>query len=89
MEKIFNSFSMIFGTIGGLIVSFLGGWDGLAITLITLMGLDYATGVLKAIYNKQLSSEIRYKRNYKKSTNIDSSWNCSTLRNEFRSSCGT
>lgn len=61
MEKIFNSFSMVFGAIGGLIVSFLGGWDGLAVTLVTLIALDYITGVLKAIYSKELSSEIGVK----------------------------
>lgn len=61
MEKLFNSISMFFGVIGGAIVSFLGGWDGIAITLITLIILDYVTGVLKAIYNKELSSEIGIK----------------------------
>lgn len=87
MEKLFNTISMIVGIIGGSIVSFLGGWDGLAITLITLMGLDYITGVLKAIYTKQLSSEIRNKGDNKKSTNTYSRRNCSTFRNEFRRSC--
>lgn len=61
MEKLFNNISMIFGLIGGAIVSFLGGWDGIAITLVTLIILDYITGVLKAIYNKELSSEIGIK----------------------------
>lgn len=61
MDKLFNSISIGFGVIGGLIVSFLGGWDGLAITLVSLMSLDYITGVLKAIYNKELSSEIGIK----------------------------
>lgn len=61
MEKLFNSISMFFGVIGGAIASFLGGWDGIAITLITLIILDYVTGVLKAIYNKELSSEIGIK----------------------------
>lgn len=61
MEKLFNDISIAFGVVGGIIVSFLGGWDGLAITLVTLIGLDYITGVLKAIYNKELSSEIGIK----------------------------
>lgn len=89
MEKIFNNFSIAIGTIGGLIVSFLGGWDGLAILLVSFMGLDYITGVLKAIYNKELSSEIRHKRNNTKSANTYSSRYSSTLRNKFRSSSST
>lgn len=87
MEKLFNTISMIVGVIGGSIVSFLGEWDGLAILLVSFMGLDYITGVLKAIYNRQLSSEIRHKRNNKKSINTYSCRNCSTFRNEFRRSC--
>jgi len=60
MEKLFNTISMIFGIVGGLLVNFLGGWDGLAILLVAFIVLDYLTGILKAIYNKKLSSEIRY-----------------------------
>lgn len=66
MEKIFNTISIILGIIGGAIVTFLGGWDGLVFTLISLMGLDYVTGILKAIYNKKLSSEIGSKGIIKK-----------------------
>lgn len=66
MEKLFNSFSMAVGTIGGLIVSFLGGWDGLAIVLVAFIVLDYFTGILKAIYTKHLSSEIGIKGIIKK-----------------------
>ncbi len=58
MEKLFNTFSIVGGTIGGLIVSFLGGWDKLAITLVAFIVIDYFTGILKAIFNRQLSSEI-------------------------------
>ena len=58
MEKLFNTFSVIVGTIGGLIVSFLGGWDELAMTLVAFIVIDYFTGILKAIFNRQLSSKI-------------------------------
>ncbi len=61
MEKLFNSISIYFGIIGGLIINFLGGWDGLAATLVGLAVADYITGVLKAIHNKELSSEIGIK----------------------------
>lgn len=66
MEKMFNSISVAFGVIGGLIVSFLGGWDGLAITLVSFIVLDWITGLLKAIYNKNLSSYTGFKGIIKK-----------------------
>ena len=61
MEKLFNAISVLFGIIGGLFVSFLGGWDGLIATLVGLALTDYITGVLKAIHNRELSSEIGIK----------------------------
>jgi len=66
MEKMFNSISVVFGVIGGLIISFLGGWDGLAITLVSFIVLDWITGLLKAIYNKNLSSYTGFKGIIKK-----------------------
>lgn len=61
MEKYFNEISVGFGLIGGFICKFLGGWDMLLKAIIVLVVLDYATGLLKAIYNKSLSSEIGFK----------------------------
>ena len=66
VEKIFNWISVTFGTIGGLLVSFLGGLDKLLYALLILIVLDYITGILKAIYNKKLSSEIGFKGIIKK-----------------------
>ena len=66
MEKIFNWISIIGGTVSGLAVSFFGGLDKIMIALLVLIVLDYATGILKAIYNKQLSSEIGFKGIIKK-----------------------
>ena len=39
----------------------IGGVDGLFITLMTMIVLDYFTGVLVAIIKKKLSSEVGYK----------------------------
>lgn len=61
MEKIFNAISVIGGTVGGLAVSFFGGMDKIMWALLILIVLDYITGLLKAIYNKELSSEIGFK----------------------------
>lgn len=49
------------------VVSYLfGGMDVLLIVLITLLVIDYLTGLLAAIYNKKLSSEIGFKGIVKK-----------------------
>lgn len=66
MEKLFNALSMILGVIGGFICNWLGGLDLLLKTIILLVILDYITGVIKGIYEKNLSSEIGFKGILKK-----------------------
>jgi len=61
MTKIFNSFSVVGGIVGGFLCDFLGGWDVILKALVALVILDYVTGVLKAIYTKTLSSSIGFK----------------------------
>lgn len=61
MEKLFNWISLVFGVIGGFIANIIGGIDGIMIALISLVILDYITGVIKAIANKELSSEIGFR----------------------------
>lgn len=61
MEKIFNWISVAAGLIGGIIANALGGFDGIMIALISVIVLDYLTGIVKAIYTKKLSSEIGFK----------------------------
>ena len=61
MEKYFNEISVGFSLIGGFICKFLGRWDMLLKAIVILVVLDYVTGLLKAIYNKSLSSEIGFK----------------------------
>ena len=60
MEKIFNAISIISGIVGGLCVNIFGGWDAMLWALVTCMILDYISGVIKAVYNKELSSEIGF-----------------------------
>lgn len=57
MAKYFNAISNLGAFFGGLIVYLLGGWDTLIIVLLCLMCLDYMTGLLKGLYNKDLSSK--------------------------------
>lgn len=66
MERLFNWISVLAGALGGIAVKLLGGWDALIITLITLVVFDYITGFIKAVYTKELSSEIGYKGIIKK-----------------------
>lgn len=61
MEKLFNWISVVAGVIGGVIANALGGFDGIVVALISVVILDYLTGVVKAIYTKKLSSEIGFK----------------------------
>ena len=66
MDKLFNWISVAGGVIGGFLAYWLGGWDVLLKTIVFLAVLDYITGCIKAIYNKQLSSEIGFKGLLKK-----------------------
>ena len=60
-----KSFWLIIQTVllglGGWIGYFLGGCDGFLIALLVLVTIDYITGVVCAIYDKKLSSEIGFK----------------------------
>ena len=48
-------------TLGALLGGFLGGKDGLLYALLVLIILDYITGVLNAIDQRELSSAVGYK----------------------------
>lgn len=66
MEKMFNFISAIGGLVGGFIVSLFGGWDAMLYTILLFTSLDYFTGILKAVYKKELSSAIGFKGIVKK-----------------------
>lgn len=66
MEKLFNWISIAFGFVGGFFSYWLGGWDILLKTIVFLAVVDYITGLIKAVYLKQLSSEIGFKGLLKK-----------------------
>lgn len=51
----------MFAVVGAFIGSFFGGMDGLLYTLVALMVIDYITGVVVAIVEERLSSEIGFK----------------------------
>lgn len=66
MEKIFNAWSVIAGILGGLMISLFGGFDTILKVLLVMITLDYLTGIIKAVYNKQLSSNVGFKGLLKK-----------------------
>lgn len=66
MDKLFNQLSIIIGVIGGVLTYWLGGWDVLLKTIVFLAMADYATGWIKGIYLKMLSSEIGFRGLLKK-----------------------
>ena len=66
MSKLFNSTSIYTGLAGGLFFYAFGGWDILLKTIIFLAITDYITGWMKAIYTKELSSEIAFRGIIKK-----------------------
>lgn len=66
MEKYFNNISIIIGIIGGFFASLFGGFDLLLKTILFLAIMDYVTGWIKGIYEKNLSSEVGFRGILKK-----------------------
>ena len=52
--------------IGGWLGYVLGGIDGLLIALVVFITIDYITGIMCAVIDKKLSSEIGFKGIFKK-----------------------
>ena len=57
---------MVFAAIGGWLGWFLGGTDGFLYALIAFVVIDYITGIMCAIVDHKLSSEIGFKGIFKK-----------------------
>ena len=61
MKEFWNTIQLIFTVIGGWLGYFLGGCDGLLYALIAFVVIDYITGVMCAINDKTLSSEVGFR----------------------------
>ena len=61
MKEFWNTIQLIFAAVGGWLGHFLGGCDGLLYALIAFVAIDYITGVMCAISDKTLSSEVGFK----------------------------
>ena len=66
MKEFWSMIQLIFTALGGWLGYFLGGCDGLLYALIAFVVIDYITGVMCAIINKQLSSEVGFKGIFRK-----------------------
>ena len=61
MKEFWNSIQFVFAAIGGWLGYFLGGCDGLLYALLLFVICDYITGVLCAVSDKKLSSEVGFR----------------------------
>ena len=61
MKEFWNTIQFVIAGIGGWLGYFLGGCDGLLYALLAFVAADYLTGVMCAISDKSLSSEIGFK----------------------------
>ncbi len=61
MKEFWNMIQFVFTMIGGWLGYFLGGCDGLLYALIAFVVIDYITGVMCAVSDHTLSSEVGFK----------------------------
>lgn len=61
MKEFWNAIQMVLAAVGGWLGYFLGGCDGLLIALVVFAAVDYVTGVMCAVVDKKLSSEVGFK----------------------------
>ena len=60
MKTILNHLPEVFAVIGSVLGFLLGGFDGYLYTLLGFILIDYLTGIMAAIANRQISSEIGF-----------------------------
>ncbi|MDY3368951.1 phage holin family protein, partial [Zhenhengia yiwuensis] len=66
MKGFIENIQMMFATVGCFLGWFLGGVDGFMYALVTFVVLDYVTGLMVAILEQRLSSEVGFKGIFKK-----------------------
>ena len=66
MKDVVNTMQYVFAAMGGAVGAVLGGFDGFLYALIVFVAVDYATGVMVGILNKELSSRIGFRGIFKK-----------------------
>lgn len=66
MKEFWNLIQMVFTMIRGWLEYFLGGWDGLLFALVVFVAMNYITEIMCAVADKRLSSEVGFKRIFRK-----------------------
>lgn len=66
MKAVVNTMQYVFAAMGGAVGAVLGGFDGFLYALIVFVAVDYATGVMVGILNKELSSRVGFRGIFKK-----------------------
>lgn len=66
MKNILNTLQLIFTALGGYVGWFLGGVDGFMYALIIFVVIDYVTGLMVAVLERKLSSEVGFRGIFKK-----------------------
>ncbi len=61
MKEFWNMVQLVFAAVGGWLGYFLGGCDGLLIALVVFVVVDYVTGVMCAVSDKELSSKVGFR----------------------------
>lgn len=61
MKEFWNMIQVVFTMLGGWIGYFVGECDGLLYALLAFVAIDYITGVMCAIADRKLSSEVGFK----------------------------
>lgn len=66
MKETWITIQLIFAGFGASIGYFLGGWDGFLYALVGFVAVDYLTGVMVAILERRLSSDVGFRGIFKK-----------------------
>lgn len=61
LQEVWMRIQLLFSLLGGALSALVGGMDSLMIVLIACMIIDYLTGVMHAILERQLSSAVGFK----------------------------
>ena len=61
MQEFWNMIQMVFAAVGGWLGYYLGGCDGLLLALVAFAAADYLTGVMCAVSDRKLSSNVGFK----------------------------
>jgi toxin secretion/phage lysis holin len=66
MKEIWNWIQVAIAAVGGWLGYFLGGLDGFLYALLAFVTIDYITGLMCAVLDKKLSSEVGSRGIFKK-----------------------